>query len=582
MSESILIVEDEPLVARDLEETLANLGYDVLDAVDTGEDAIESVHRNEPDLVLMDIELNGELSGIDTAKKIRDTLRIPIIYLTAHQNDRILNQAKKTGPFAYLKKPYNSEELRSTIEVALEKHRKVMSERKDLMRQIERIKEEKEEEVERLAFHDPLTDLPNRFLFQELLQDELKQRSDEGEGDGLGVLFLDLVGFQQINDAFGHSYGDRVLCILAEKLEEELPDDVVAARWSGDLFALLTTTRGSREDIRALIQDVFRLSAFPFEVEDHQFQIFYSIGAAMFPEHGSTPEELITRADIALFESKKKDSNSFKFYDPGGIEKIQERVKRTSQIRRSIDEEAFDVHYQPVVDPEEDQITRLEALARWQHPSGQLLNAGEFVPAAESSGLIVQLGELILRQAIEHAAHWHREHDWTPVVAVNVSTKQLLDQSFLDKMQDMLDEYDVSAHKIEIEVTETTLMQEVDQPVDILKKLKSLGVRVGVDDFGTGYSSLKYLVQLPVDTIKIDRYFTSRITEEQKMLDLVKIIHDLACCFDLTAVIEGVETQEEKDLVNPFCDEIQGFFYSEPTSRKRICEHLENSDWSSK
>ena len=570
---SILVVEDEPVVAKDLENTLERLGFDVLDTVDTGEEAVEVAGQDHPDLILMDIKLNGELSGIEAADRIRKNGRIPVIYLTAHQNERILDQAKKTGPFAYLKKPFNSEELRSTIEVVLEKHRDVQEERNHLKGRIERIKEEKQEEVERLAFHDPLTDLPNRFLFQELLQEELENRAEDGQG--LGVMFLDLVGFQQINDAFGHSYGDRVLCLLADKFQEELSEEVVVSRWSGDVFAIMTPQHSDREAIEALSQQLFHLIAFPLEVEDHQFQVFCSVGVAMFPEHGATPEEMITKADIALYEAKKQDSNSIKFYKPGGIERIQDRVERTSQLRRSIDEESFEIYYQPVFHPSDERLTRVEALARWQHPDGKLLDAGEFVPAAESSGLIVQLGELILKRAIEHAEHWYREHDQTPVVAINVSTKQLLDQTFLDMMQSTLERHDLEPEHVELEVTETTLMREVDEPSEILDQLQDIGLRVGVDDFGTGYSSLKYLAQLPVDTIKIDRYFTSRVVEEQQMLDLVEIMHMLSNRFDLTTVVEGVETEEQKERVEAFCDEIQGFYFSKPITQEEICQMID-------
>ncbi len=571
---SILIVEDEPVVAKDLENTLDRLGFEVMDSVDTGKEAVDIAREKHPDLVLMDIKLNGELTGIDAAERIRENGRIPVIYLTAHQNERILNEAKKTGPFAYLKKPFNSEELRSTIEVVLEKHRDVKEERENLKGRIEQIKEEKQEEVERLAFHDPLTDLPNRFLFQEVLQEELEHRGETGEG--LGVMFLDLVGFQQINDAFGHSYGDRVLCLLAETFQEELSEEVVVSRWSGDVFAIMTPKHTTRKDINSLAQKLFHLIAFPLEVEDHQFQVFCSVGVAMFPEHGATPEEMITKADIALYEAKKQDGNSLKFYDPGGIERIQDRVERTSQLRRSIDEEAFEIYYQPVFHPSEEHLTRVEALARWQHPDGKLLDAGEFVPAAESSGLIVQLGELILKKAIKHAEHWEQEHRHTPVVAINVSTKQLLDRTFLDMMQSTLDRHDLKPENVELEVTETTLMREVDDPSEILDQLQEIGLRVAVDDFGTGYSSLKYLAQLPVDTIKVDRYFTSRVVEEEDMLDLVEIMHMLSNRFDLTTVVEGVETEEQKERVEAYCDEIQGYYFSKPTTKEDICQMIED------
>ncbi len=286
---------------------------------------------------------------------------------------------------------------------------------------------------------------------------------------------------------------------------------------------------------------------------------------------------MIAKADNALYEAKKEDSNSFALYKPGGIERIQDRVERTSKLRRAIDNEAFEIYYQPVFHPETEQLTRVEALARWQHPGGELLDAGEFVPAAESSGLIVQLGELVLKRAIKHAAHWHNHHTQAPLVAINVSTKQLLDQKFLELMKTTLNQHDLPPECVEIEVTETTLMQEVDEPTEILSRLQSIGLRVAVDDFGTGYSSLKYLAQLPVDTIKIDHYFTSRVTEQEEMLDLVEIMHMLSSRFDLTTVVEGVETREEMELVRSYCDEIQGYYFSRPTTREKICDMLEET-----
>ncbi len=568
--ESIMIVEDESLVAQDLEKTLTRLGYEVTDIVDTGEDAIEAVENNELDLILMDIKLNGEMDGIQASREIQSRFDVPIIYLTAHMDDKVLNEAKKTEPFAYIKKPFSSESLRSSIEVALEKHRNLKQERKAFEERIEQAKEEKEREIEYLAYHDPLTDLPNRFSFQQLLQEELEE-SIGTERDG-AVLFLDLIGFQHLNDAFGHSFGDRVLSQLAGSFKERLPDKITIARWGGDVFTLLIPDCKGRDEIETHAEVIFDILGFPYEVQDNQLQIECSIGAALYPEHGISTEELISKADIALFESKKKSGNSLNFYSEGGKQSIQERVQKTSQLRQSIEDQSFDVVYQPVYTADNNEIKRVEALARWNHPSGEQLTGGAFIPVAESSGLIIELGDLIMKQACETAAQWEEEFGWSPQIAVNVSTKQLLDKSFKNTIEEALDQSGLSPEQLELEITETTLMTHIDRAVDVLESLCDYGINIAIDDFGTGYSSLKYLIPLPITTIKIDRYFTSRVNKRKNMLDLIEVIHILSNRFDLNTVIEGVETEEQKEMLEPYCDEMQGYLFSYPLPSEEISE----------
>jgi len=574
--EEILIVEDESLVAKDLQQTLRQLKYEVCDTVDTGEDAVEAVRENEPDLVLMDIKLNGEMNGIEATREIQSWSDVPVIYLSAHMDDKILNKAKRTDPFAYIKKPFSSESLRSSIEIAIEKHRHLTEERNAYRQKIVRAREEKEREVEYLAYHDPLTDLPNRFSFQERLRNVL---SDQDVDPTCGaVVFLDLTGFQQLNDAFGHSFGDHVLSELAESFTGKLSDDITVARWGGDVFTLLIPFCNGRPAVEAVADRIDEILSFPYEVENNQLRIECSMGAALFPKHGRSPEELISKADIALFESKKQDGTSLTFYSEGGKQIIEERVRKTSLLRKSIDEQSFDVVYQPVYSSNQSEITRVEALARWNHPSGEQLSGGAFIPVAESSGLIIELGDLILEQACDTASDLQANATLDALLAVNVSTKQLLDQNFIHSIDRILEQSGLPPEGLELEITETTLMTHIDRAVDLLESLCDRGVRIAVDDFGTGYSSLKYLIPLPVHTIKIDRYFTSRVKEQENMLDLIEVIHMLAERFDLNTVIEGVETEEQKDLLEPYCDEMQGFLFSHPLSPDDLSRELARSD----
>ena len=425
---------------------------------------------------------------------------------------------------------------------------------------------EKSEEMAHLAHHDSLTNLPNRLLFEQKLQTALEHAKESNER--VGVLFLDLDSFKEINDTYGHKTGDLLLQAITARLKKIVRGDDIIARLGGDEFTVIVrnTAQESLEKIaEKIITDIQKSIA----INELELFVTFSIGMSLYPEDGDTPELLLKYADTAMYRAKEEGKNRFQFYSSHMTEMTLEKVSLQNALREAIVGEQFVPYFQPKIDARSGKVVGLEALVRWIHPEKGLISPMEFIPFAEESGLIKDIDMFMLYATLKQMRLWHAEDIVTGRVSVNISTKQLQDFVCVDTFKSALESTKFDTRFLEVEVTEGQIMKNQKKSIQILTLLKELGIAISMDDFGTGYSSLSYLKYLPVDRLKIDRSFIIETPHNQDDVAIVKTVITLAKNLGLKIIAEGVETQEQVDfLVSEGCYDIQGYFYSKPLSAK--------------
>jgi diguanylate cyclase (GGDEF)-like protein len=413
--------------------------------------------------------------------------------------------------------------------------------------------------IEYMAHHDALTDLANRVLLNERLEQALGRRIHRTEM--VAVHHLDLDQFKAVNDTFGHPAGDKLLKIVAERLRALVRETDTIARMGGDEFVIVQAPITDPTEATSLAQAIIASISEPFDLDGHQAAIGASVGIAVGPSDGLRPDKLLRNADLALYRAKGDGRGTFRFFEPAMDLQMQTRRIVEQDLRKALPAEEFELYYQPVVNLASNEISGFEALIRWNHPLRGMVAPSSFIPLAEEIGFIVPLGEWVIRQACLTAAQWP-EHLH---VAVNISAAQFRSPGLLQVIVSALAASGLSPTRLEIEITETVLLQNRDTTLAVLHQLRALGVRIALDDFGTGYSSLTYLQCFPFDKIKIDRSFVKDITENTGSLNIVRAVAALAKGMGMTATAEGVETGEQLDKVtSEGCTEMQGYLFSRP------------------
>ncbi|HEU5273340.1 MAG TPA: PAS-domain containing protein [Xanthobacteraceae bacterium] len=415
-----------------------------------------------------------------------------------------------------------------------------------------------EERIAHLASYDSLTDLPNRMLFRQRLEEALKWLH---RGDRAAVLYLDLDFFKHVNDSLGHPVGDELLKSVAQRLRACVSDGDTVARLGGDEFAIIQNGITEPTDTTALANRIFDALRAPYDLHGHQLVAGVSIGIAIAPDDGREPDQLLKHADLALYGAKADGRGAYRFFEPEMDARMKARRVLEEDLRKALARGEFELHYQPLLDLQTDRIVACEALIRWNHPHRGLIPPGEFIPLAEETGLIMPIGEWVLRQACADAAAWPRDVK----LAVNLSAAQFKMASLSGLVIGALAAAGLPPDNLELEITESVLIQSSAAVSSTLRELHGLGVRFAMDDFGTGYSSLSYLRNFPLDKIKIDRSFVSDLTGEETSASIVRAIIGLARSLDMTTVAEGVETEEQLAALRAAgCSEIQGFLLSPP------------------
>ncbi len=413
-----------------------------------------------------------------------------------------------------------------------------------------------EARIAHLAHYDALTDLPNRVLFREQLERELKRIH---RGNQFAVLYIDIDEFKSVNDSLGHPIGDELLKAVASRLRGCVRETDFVARLGGDEFAIVQTAVEHPTDVTELVTRIYRAIREPYECLGHQLSTDASIGIAIAPEDGTDLDQLLKNADLAMYGAKADGRRTYRFFEPGMDARVKARRTLELDLRQAIVDGGFELHYQPLVNLRSNEVTGCEALLRWRHPERGMISPAEFIPIAEETGLISQLGEWVLTTACAEAATWP-DH---VRLAVNVSPVQFRNHTLALKVARALAASGLSAHRLELEITEAVLIRDDEAALTILHQLRAIGVRIALDDFGTGYSSLGYLQRFRFDKIKIDRCFVNDIAELDGSSPIVQAVVNIANARNMTTTAEGVETEQQLELLRTLgCTEIQGYLFS--------------------
>ena len=426
-----------------------------------------------------------------------------------------------------------------------------------------------EQQVAHMARHDALTDLPNRVLLRERLEHELKRVK---RGECLAVLCLDLDQFKSVNDALGHPIGDELLKLVAERLRGCTREPDTVARLGGDEFAIIMTQMTQPTDAAALSKRIRESVIKPYQIEGHQIVTDISIGVSVAPFDAIEAEPLLRNADMALYGAKADGRGTYRFFEPEMNTRMKVRRELEMDLRKALVGKEFELHYQPLVNLQTNAVNGFEALLRWNHPKRGLVPPADFIPVAEETGLIIPLGEWVLKAACYEAVGWPDHIK----VAVNLSPAQLSNRNLLNVVKGALAETGMPAHRLQLEITETVLLQDTFATLATLHELRKLGIQVALDDFGTGYSSLSYLRSFPFDKIKIDRSFIQDLSKGAEPRAIVQAVANLAKSLKMASTAEGVETHQQREMLQSIgCTEMQGYLFSRARPASEIRQYFD-------
>jgi diguanylate cyclase (GGDEF)-like protein len=561
MIHNVLLIEDNPGDVRLIEEMVredADAPFSLVN-VDRLSRALEHLSNGETALVLLDLSLPDSY-GLETfARVYAHSPTVPIIVLTGNDDQTIALSAVKSGAQDYLVKGrLDRELLLRSMHYSIERKRYQV-------------------QLEHQANYDALTGLPNRNLLHDRLRQAVyAQRLPRA----IAVVFMDLDHFKFVNDSLGHSTGDLLLKAMAERLRTVLREGDTVGRVGGDEFVLILHDQSNEEVIYRAMQRIAAKVSEPLAIEGKELYVTCSAGISIYPQDGRDVDTLLKNADAAMYRAKEHGRANFQFYTSEMNERVNERLQLEHALRRALERRELALHYQQKVNLRTGQIVGAEALVRWLHPEWGLVRPARFVPLAEETGLIVSIGEWVLHEACRQTRAWLDAGLNPGVVSVNLSVRQFRQEGLVRTVSRILEETRLEPAQIEMELTESMVMQNVDAAIAILQGLKQLGVTLSLDDFGTGYSSLSYLKDLPIDTLKIDRSFVRDIGSGAEADDgvLAQAIISLGHALHLKVIAEGVETDAQlRFLRRHGCDEVQGFFYGEPVAPEAHAELLERA-----
>ncbi|SES84497.1 putative bifunctional diguanylate cyclase/phosphodiesterase [[Clostridium] polysaccharolyticum] len=454
-----------------------------------------------------------------------------------------------------------------------EAYKKAESAQIELARKYEELKQS-EERNKKLAHIDYLTDLPNRISFSEKLEQIMAAIEKDGQ---IAIMYIDLDNFKNINDVLGHSYGDELLIDVTDRMKQVLDENDYFARFGGDEFIVLTKNIQCTDLYEEKIRKIQNLFTYPFVLSMREFFITISIGIAFAPKDGKTPQMLIKNVDAAMYSAKAMGKNTYCYYDETINSSLLSRIELQSELRNALQNDEFQVFYQAQVDLSYDRIVGFEALVRWAHPEKGIITPDGFVQIAEETGLIVPIGKWVLFEACRQLKRWDEEGFHDISIAVNLSARQFKDADIVEMVQEAIEETKIEPGRLDLEITESIAIENMDYTIQIIKQLKEVGVTFSLDDFGTGYSSVNYLKNLPVNHLKIDKSFLERVNENTSDQQIVSTIIRLAKTLDLAVIAEGVENSGQVAfLKSAHCNQAQGYLYSRPIPAQEAGTLLEN------
>ncbi|WP_445246537.1 putative bifunctional diguanylate cyclase/phosphodiesterase [Microcoleus sp. OTE_8_concoct_300] len=543
----ILIVEDESIIAEDISDSLISLGYRITGMVYSGEEAIEAAAKFRPDLVLMDVNLQGEIDGITAAAEIRSRFQIPVVYLTAYADENTLRRVNATKPFGYIVKPFEEKNLHTTIQLALHRHE-----------------------------YDSLTNLPNRSLLREQLNQVLEKQKELPAM--IPVITLSLDRINRINSTLGHDIGDSVLCKVAQRLSNCRENINIVARLEAAEFAIVIQPVTEKQDAAKIAQNILDIVAQPMIVKGSELYLTASIGISLSPSDASDGDQLLKNAYTAMYNSQQQGGNNYQFYMAKVANSSINIFTQETCLRNALKRSEFEVYYEPQIEIKTGKIIGAEALVRWNHPERGRVSPGEFIPMAEEMGLIAPLGEWVLETACRQTKAWQTQGLPPLRVAVNLSARQFEQKNLTERVSQILRETNLDPKCLELELTEGLILQDETAAHQAFTVWRDMGIRIAIDDFGTGYSSLSYPKRFPFDAIKIDKSFIRDLADDRQNAAITIAIIQMAHYMNMTVIAEGVENESELAFLCAHgCDEIQGYFFSPALPRDEF-EALLKSD----
>lgn len=600
---TILIIEDETAIRELISELLFLEGFDVAEAVN-GKEGIAIAQSVLPDLIICDVMM-PEIDGhgvLEALQKNPQTGSIPFIFLTAKGTKQDVRYAMNLGADDYLIKPFANDELLEVIQIRLKKKETVNHK---YLRQLEETKEK----FNYLFYHDALTNLPNQLSlrdnFEKIIASYKKQlnnlsadRQDTSllqhseDFPGIAVMILSFERFSQINDHFGYEGGNNLLKEAVNRIRETVGQKGTITRLNGNEFVIVLNSPevNNPHSIQAFssikdssinfLETLVKVFSSPFLLQKQKIIFPIIVGVALYPLHGSNLDQLLKCAKKAKDSVKNQGGNLHQFYQPSLEKKLSLNVLALEQdLRHALEKDELVVYYQPQINAQTRKIVCAEALVRWDHPEKGRISPYIFIPIAEATGLIQAIGEWVLEKSCQQLKSWHKLGLDSIRIAVNLSARQFNQANLGQWLADLFQRHQIDPNKIELELTESTLVDDIPHSIEQLHQLKSVGIKVAMDDFGTGYSSLSYLQQFPFDILKIDQCFIRKIDQNPKNAAIAQAIITMAHQLNLRVVAEGVETTEELTFVHENnCDEIQGYLFSKPITSEEFTQLLQTEN----
>ncbi len=563
---SVLIIDDEPDNFDVIEAFLSDQGYQLHYAAD-GQEAINALDTFAPDLILLDVMMPG-MDGMEVCQRIKAIPQweaVPIIVLTALTAKKDLALCLSAGADDFMSKPINRLELNARVRSML-RIRHQYQQIATFSTQLEALVQQRTAQLQTMILQDAMTQLPSHtFLLQKLSEAFQVNQSS------FALVYLDCDQFKLVNGAFGHAVGNQLLIAIAQRLQQLLLPGDVLARISGDEFCFLLHQIKDIATLEGYIQTILRSFDNAFLVENCEIFMSASIGVALVKDEKRKPEELLQDADTAMYQAKLRGKGSYQIFDHQMHLSMLSRLTLENDLQRALAQQEFILHYQPIIDLQTQELSGFEALVRWQHPVRGMVSPAEFIPSMETTGLIVPVGMLILKQACQQLQLW-RQQGWTKLsMSVNLSVRQFSSPTLLADIDRVLAETAIDPAYLKLEITESAIMENAEMTLTLTQALRARHIQISIDDFGTGYSSLGYLHRFPVNNLKVDRSFVNQIQLESRDYHVVDTIIALSKQLGLFVIAEGVETVQQLETLKQLgCEFGQGYLFSKPLAAAEI------------
>lgn len=569
MSENstVLIVDDDPISRFTVKALLEQEKIYNLEFAENGEQGLTKALDIVPDVMLLDVMMPG-IDGFEVCRRLRTHHRLaelPIVMVTTLDDRQSRLRGIEAGADDFMSKPFDQEELCARIRTItrLNRYRRLV---------------ETKEQLFNLANYDNLTKLPNRNLLMERLRQSIEHADRSHQN--VAVLALDLDGFKTLNDSLGHEIGDKILCEVTKRLKNTVSAGSTVSRFSADEFVIIFDTKNPVQDVNHMAQALLASIKEQMVIDDYEMVVTACIGISVFPDDGEDAGSLLKHAELALSRAKSAEKNSYQFFTSEMNEAAMERLILENKLRKVLKQDELRLYYQPQIELNSGRLIGMEALLRWQNPEWGLVSPAKFVPIAEETGLIIDIGEWVLRTACKQNKAWQLAGHPPTRVSVNLSSRQFQIPNLLEIIKDALQESELEAQYLELELTESVLLEDsIDKKnsiFSILNELQTMGVKIAIDDFGTGYSSLSYLKRFPVNTLKIDRSFVKDVCYDNDDAAITTAIIAMAHSLRLSIVAEGVEDADQLAFLKKReCEIIQGYYFSPPLSANDMTQKFQ-------